>query len=258
MGTPVYPAAKKTYADKEDFVDVYEAAHINSLQDEVQAIQEELGTDPAGSLTDVKTRLAVCLSDDGSIQNGTGFPGSPVTGQAFFRTDEDRLYVYNSTWISVEQLSNLAFMITTSSALDANSLGDGMGTQPGSATSVYSNAHPGSVNNYVYCTDNISSYVTVARTYYKHISSITTVRCYCLGFCPNATGTAQFNIGGQTNTLNLPTAATGTTWAYCDVDVSGSLLTGDTYYEVLCQLKAATGANADTAQATSFLGIAIA
>ena len=41
--------------------------HCNTMAVELEAVQTELGTDPAGSKTDVKTRLAVSLADDGSI-----------------------------------------------------------------------------------------------------------------------------------------------------------------------------------------------
>lgn len=38
----------------------------NDLAAAIIAVETELGTDPAGSLTDLKTRLAVALEDDGS------------------------------------------------------------------------------------------------------------------------------------------------------------------------------------------------
>lgn len=41
--------------------------HLNTLAVELRATQTELGTDPAGSKTDLKTRLAVSVADDGSI-----------------------------------------------------------------------------------------------------------------------------------------------------------------------------------------------
>ena len=63
-----YPGALDSWTDKTDGVDSYLAAHINDLQDAVEAVQTELGTDPAGSLTDVTTRLAMSLSDAGILQ----------------------------------------------------------------------------------------------------------------------------------------------------------------------------------------------
>lgn len=63
-----YPSAIESYTAKTDNVDDVLAAHINALQDSVVAIETELGADPAGSLTDLKTRLAVSLSDAGLLR----------------------------------------------------------------------------------------------------------------------------------------------------------------------------------------------
>lgn len=43
------------------------AAHHNNQESELVAIETELGTDVAGSKTDLKTRLAVSLADDGTL-----------------------------------------------------------------------------------------------------------------------------------------------------------------------------------------------
>lgn len=60
--------------------------HLNTMAVELEAVQTELGTDPAGSVTDVKTRLAVSLAGDGSLDatdkvafDGTISP-SQITG----------------------------------------------------------------------------------------------------------------------------------------------------------------------------------
>ena len=44
------------------------SAHMNKVQQILLAIETELGTNPAGSLTDVKTRLAVMLNDNGTLK----------------------------------------------------------------------------------------------------------------------------------------------------------------------------------------------
>lgn len=109
LGAASYPGSIKTFTTKVDRVDVFEAAHVNDLQNEVVAIQTELGTDPAGSATDVKTRLAVSIADSGGIQGGTSFPGSPVANQFFKRTDEDILYQRNAAndgWDALTSMAN--------------------------------------------------------------------------------------------------------------------------------------------------------
>lgn len=52
-----YPGALDTFTDKTNDVDNVDASHVNNLQDAVEAIQGELGTDPAGASATVKARL---------------------------------------------------------------------------------------------------------------------------------------------------------------------------------------------------------
>jgi hypothetical protein len=69
-----YPATIDTFAPRTDGVDQAVAADVNAVYTTVEAIQTELGTDPAGTLTDVKTRLAISLTDTGylAMQAATG------------------------------------------------------------------------------------------------------------------------------------------------------------------------------------------
>lgn len=53
-----YPAAVKSFTTKADNVDTIFADHVNDLQDEMVAVQNELGTDPAGGFATVKARIA--------------------------------------------------------------------------------------------------------------------------------------------------------------------------------------------------------
>jgi len=62
-----YPGSLDSFATKTDGVDLYLAAHMNAVQAAIVAVEAELGTDPAGSLTDLKTRLAVSLSAAGLL-----------------------------------------------------------------------------------------------------------------------------------------------------------------------------------------------
>lgn len=61
-----YPGSLYTPTVVTDNVTSVLAAHHNDLDDEVLAIETELGTDVAGSKTDLKTRLAVTIADDGT------------------------------------------------------------------------------------------------------------------------------------------------------------------------------------------------
>ena len=96
MGTASYPTSKKTYTDETDKEDLARASVINSLQDEVQAIEEELGIGLKGSKADLVARLAIALHTNGAVAQGTSNPGSPVEGQIYYRTDTNTFQVYNS------------------------------------------------------------------------------------------------------------------------------------------------------------------
>lgn len=52
-----FPGSIKTFTDQVDDIDTVDAADINAAYDEIEAIETELGTDPAGSYTDVSDRL---------------------------------------------------------------------------------------------------------------------------------------------------------------------------------------------------------
>lgn len=55
-----YPGSLDSFVAKSDGAgNPVNAAHINNLQNSIVAIETELGTDPAGSSADVKTRLGI-------------------------------------------------------------------------------------------------------------------------------------------------------------------------------------------------------
>ena len=57
-----------SHSADEVFRAVPSAYFFRQYKNAIIAIETELGTDPAGSLTDVKTRLAVALNDDGTLK----------------------------------------------------------------------------------------------------------------------------------------------------------------------------------------------
>ena len=63
-----YPGDLDSFTANVDGVDDVLAADINELQVMGVATQTELGTDPAGSCTDLKTRLAHSINDVGMLE----------------------------------------------------------------------------------------------------------------------------------------------------------------------------------------------
>lgn len=97
-----YPAGLKTFTPKEDKVDLVQAAFFNDSEAEIMAIESSLGINPQGSAADLATRLLRNILANGSFNHGTSFPGSPNTGDFFYRTDLLFCYVYDgATWIPV-------------------------------------------------------------------------------------------------------------------------------------------------------------
>jgi hypothetical protein len=66
-----FPAAAKSWTPVVDNVTEAQAVDVNTIYDEVTAIETELGTDPAGTATDVKTRLARSLDGVGNLDFST-------------------------------------------------------------------------------------------------------------------------------------------------------------------------------------------
>ena len=69
--TKNYPDGIDSFATWEDDIDTIVAVCVNDVQDQVIAIETALGTNPQGSVADLKTRLAVTLNNDGTIKNAT-------------------------------------------------------------------------------------------------------------------------------------------------------------------------------------------
>lgn len=121
----VYPGTLPSNSTKEDNVDVYAASHINKLQEDTVAIATELGTDPAGTSTDVKTRLAVSIHGDGSIAHSASFPGSPVAWQLYGYTTDGRMYYRNNAntdWLPMNQAFSLVSNTTVTAGTATSSI----------------------------------------------------------------------------------------------------------------------------------------
>lgn len=64
----VYPGDLDEFPIRVAHVDTYDAQDVNDVQAAIAAVEAELGTDPAGSAADLKTRLAVRIANDGKIK----------------------------------------------------------------------------------------------------------------------------------------------------------------------------------------------
>lgn len=223
----VYPSSIITFTTKTDKVDLVSAAHINTIQDEVTAIQTELGKDVAGSATNLVTRLSKTLADSGVLANGTSFPTSPADGQIFYRTDQDTTYIYDgSVW---EAGSNTSNVIYSWGGYDSN---------------LFSTSNPvtaGLTQIYLYCAHlnaADTNFYTVLSSKWKRISGVSTITWYAyVSMSVNGSTKAgcQVSVGGLTSNAKQTNANEETPeWITNTIDVS-SLVVG-TVYDVSIQL----------------------
>lgn len=99
--TASYPAAVKSFTTKVDFTDTVLAEHVNSLQDEVNSLQVNLGT---------------------YIKTGSGWVGSFDTVTTSWNTLKDRLanieYGLYKVWTAVPSGGSTGQVLTKSSGSD--------------------------------------------------------------------------------------------------------------------------------------------
>ena len=246
-----YPGALDIFADQEAKKDKASKAVINRIQNAIEALEGELGTDPAGSVTDVKTRLYVCIDNDGTLRKGTSFPASPVDGQPFWRTDEDALYINNgSSWIGISSLSVLAFifgMSDTGVTISPSALCVSASSEPTPSTDgkwlVYAVHQSGNV------------YRTITTHKFKKIAGNSTITVYarCWRKASTAqTGTFRCTIGSASGNTTFSSASP--TWINFTIDISG-LSTG-TVYDVTFEMRSDDGGGNAQVFCDAFIGFA--
>jgi len=101
------PVPIEIYTTKEDKVDANAAADMNKVQT---------------SIITIETALNALCNLDGSMVQGSSFPGSPTPGQLFLRTDLNILYfrnAANSAWVGISQQISCFLAMPTSTATPA-------------------------------------------------------------------------------------------------------------------------------------------
>lgn len=119
----VYPASIIAFTTKTNKVDLVDASHINALQDEVVAIETELGKQIKEVSLDLKSRLNVCLAGDGAIVNSPSFPSVPVGNQIFVKSDDVYLRnKANNNWNKLTSAYTLLSVTTFSAASNSGTI----------------------------------------------------------------------------------------------------------------------------------------
>jgi len=118
-----YPDGIDSYTEKTDGVDTVSASHINDIQDAIEAIETELGTDPKGSFSNVADAISHKLNKTGDTLEGdlnfdlneainfkiervSALPTwtSDDEGRIIYVESNDKLYFGNSAgWVELSQ-----------------------------------------------------------------------------------------------------------------------------------------------------------
>ena len=110
--TATYPASIKSFSTKTDFIDTVLAEHVNTLQEEVNSIQTNLGTliktgsGWIGSFDVITTNWNTLKDRLANIEYGlydmyTAVPTGGATGQVLTKTSSDD---YETEWSTIDAL----------------------------------------------------------------------------------------------------------------------------------------------------------
>lgn len=224
-----YPTAVWTPTVKTDKVDLVLADHVNRAQEEIVALQNAIGLNPKGNVADLVARITNIVNADGAFPQGTSFPGSPISGIPFWRTDSETLFVWGSTaaaWVSAVQLSNQLWAWIGSNKQKVY-VGSSSTANTGDEMYMYLMSYGN------------TSYEEVANGKFTKISGIQTITVKALVWHQGATihGDIQVSVGGQTGTG--PIDSNAFTEVSFTIDVS-SLVDGTTY-DISVSLKSDSG-----------------
>lgn len=102
-----FPGAIKSFSAIVNGVTKLVAALFNSPYDEITAIETELGTDPAGSATDLKTRLAISLNDSGTVKGLTTAMPTKIYDSGWFAVATGTTYTKTHSLGTTKVLINM-------------------------------------------------------------------------------------------------------------------------------------------------------
>jgi len=249
----VYPTSVITFTTKTNEVDDVEAAHVNTLQDEVIALQQYVGTNPHGSKNNLADRLNVMINGSGAINGGTGFPAQTTPMRLFYRTDSETLYIRRAD-NSAEQAiggapTNLLFSWVGKDDSDTSQNGTGQGLWQGPGINITAplSGTYGNCQNLFFIAGtgvNAGDSVDVLEGKIHKISGISTVKMWVKIWgtvygtsCPKAQlninsgsiiGTTEIVLGSAptwttTPTIDISSLSNGTTYGFTIGLINGTL-----------------------------------
>lgn len=229
MSSP-YPTSPRVYTTKQNDIDVYEADHINDLQDDVVALQTYVGTNPHGSVNSLAQRMnALSSGSGGFFVTNADFTGTATyPGRTWYRSDIETLKSVRADG-AIQSIgnsfSNVLFQysaIVLSNSPEVNPatlIGTGTGTNR-------------------YLASQGASYTTVWQTQWVKISGVNNITAKCQLWSNIALGTnpnVRLSVGTVIGTKD---AVTGTNPQFVTLDILDvSALDVGTTYNVVVDIK---------------------
>lgn len=226
--TSDYPGSLDTWTSLTDKEDLAEVSDILKMKAAIQAIQGELGLNPAGSLSTLVARLAIMMEDNGALNQGTSYP-SAVDGQIFYRTDLNTAAIYNGSGWDVlgQSLSNVIYCWHGCEDYSSGSYGSYNGTSLAESSS-------SPTVNYNYLLVRGGTFQTVLRFKYIHTAGITDVEVHARIWANTDETSCRVTIGGQAGTVTRTSTTPG--WA-TKTDITLSGLSAGTTYDGTVEIK---------------------
>lgn len=252
LADATYPGAVKIFTEKENEIDVYDAEHINSPQDEIIALQTYTGVNPHGDRASVAERLTAMLNGSGYLYSTAGVPVDTHPGRMYLDSDGDTVKIAKSDGSGykdvAESFSNCIFSFSgcitnspTGGAVKACMFNTASLTPP-YAADIYS----------FWAGEGLPNMPEVIATKFQKISGVQTVtiKANCWN---EAAGSALVNvaIGAVSGSVKGAAGRTVPEEVTMALDVSG--LDNGTFYDVSITLSS-TGTN-NMGYLSSIIGI---
>lgn len=239
-----FPNAKKTFTVKTNNVDLYDADHINELQEEVEALEQYVGNNPEGNQASLVARLAVLMDDNGAVYGSSSFPASSYARQLFYRTDQDQLYIRdqgNTSWTAI------GAGLTNTVAEWHGSIDVGNSTDYGWVEAPSTGDGSTTTTKYRYFKALNATYRIVGETKFKKLASSDTLRIHARLWGNSGTSRLKITVDPDTAALTGEvTDASGPTspgWVTSGtIDISS--LTDGNDYTIRAELKNDDGGGA--------------
>jgi hypothetical protein len=227
----VYPTSIKTYTTKTNHIDVYDADHVNSPQEEIVALQTYVGTNPHGNRNSLSDRMNALSNGSGGFVLTTGIPSETYPGKFWYRTDTESLQNVksdNTVQTIGGSFSNVLFSY----------VGPVLNASVHSTSFTNASVNGTSLPKWISTAANLYGTVVYARI--KKITGVTSLKVDTIAWTGNAAqGSPLIRYTISNLIATATTSSTNPVLVSTSFDLSG--LTNGTTYDFIAELQASGG-----------------